>query len=34
MEVTSVEIIGIQKELYASYMTERHWLEEEMGRST
>lgn len=34
MEVTSVEIGGIQKELYASYTTEKHLLEEEIGIST
>lgn len=34
MGVTSVEMEGIQKELYISYATEGHHLEEETGRST
>lgn len=34
MGITSVEMEGIQKELYTSYATEGHHLEEEIGRST
>lgn len=33
MEVISVEIMDIKK-LYSFFTPERHWLEEEVGRST
>lgn len=34
MGITSVEMEVIQKELYISYTTEGHHLEEEIGRCT
>lgn len=33
MTIISAEIMGM-KILYSSFTTERHWLEEEIGRST